>query len=129
MGGRLWDYKRKGVDVAAEVGAMLKDRIEREGESVKFVFAGLSPRDHPLEEWRVARQEVESLVRHRGLWGNSVLVDMAPHEQMPTWPQLAAVSRGLVLALPRVEPWRLMNLEALAVGNVVITVNEGGPTH
>ena len=125
VAGRLWDYKRKGVDIAIEVGTLVKERVK----GVKFAFVGLSPRDHPVELWRASRREVEALVRSRGLWEDSILVEMVPHEEMAAWLKLVAASGGVVLALPRVEPWGLMNLEAMAVGNVVVTIDEGGPPH
>ena len=125
VAGRLWDYKRKGVDIAIEVGALVKSRVR----GVKFAFVGLSPRDHPVELWRASRREVEALIRSRGLWEDSILVEMVPHEEMAAWLRLVAASGGVVLALPRVEPWGLMNLEAMAVGNVVVTIDEGGPPH
>lgn len=120
MVGRLWDYKRKGVDTGIEVCA----RLQREAnDRLKFVFVGLSPKDHSN------RREIEALVRKGGIWGNSVLMELVPHEQIPTWLQLAARSKGIVLALPRTEPWGLANLEAMAVGNVVVTINKEGPPH
>jgi glycosyltransferase involved in cell wall biosynthesis len=125
MVGRLWDYKRKGVDIAIDVGALVRRRVP----NLKLVLVGLSPRDHPEDVWRAARLEVEALLHKNNLWEDSVLVEMVPHHEIPTWLQLVALSRGLVLAIPRVEPWGLANLEAMAVGNVVVTIDEGGPPH
>jgi len=120
MVGRLWDYKRKGVDTGIEVCALLQREA---GDRLKFVFVGLPPEGHPN------RRKIESLIRRAGIWENSVLVELVPHEQIPAWLQLAARSKGVVLALPRTEPWGLANLEAMAVGNVVITINKEGPTY
>jgi glycosyltransferase involved in cell wall biosynthesis len=122
MTGRLWDYKRKGVDTCIEVCAGVKREVGgRLG--LKFAFVGLPPEGSKTE------QEIEALVRRWNIWDESIMMEMVPHERIPAWLQLAAQSKGVVLALPRVEPWGLANLEAMATGNVVVTINRGGPPH
>ncbi len=125
--GRLWDYRRKGVDIALETFAKVQEAWGQEASPLRLVLVGLPPRDHPVDEWRELRREIEDLVRTSGVGSSTLLVEMVPHEVVPRWLHLTALSRGLVLALPRVEPWGLMNLEAMATGNVVVTIDEGGP--
>jgi len=125
--GRLWDYRRKGVDLVVETFARVQEAMEPEASALHLALVGVPPRDHPLAEWRELRKEVANLVRRSGVESSTLLVEMVPHEVVPAWLHLTALSRGLVLALPRVEPWGLMNLEAMATGNIVVTIDQGGP--
>ena len=125
--GRLWDYRRKGVDIAVETFARVREAMGPGSNALRLALVGVPPRDHPLAEWQELRKEVEDLVRKSGVESSTLLVEMVPHEVVPAWLHLTAVSRGLVLALPRVEPWGLMNLEAMATGNIVVTIDQGGP--
>jgi len=125
--GRLWDYRRKGVDTVIEAFARVREAIKPEAGALRLALVGVPPRDHSLAQWRELRNELENLVRERGVESSTLLAEMVPHEVVPAWLHLTAISRGLVLALPRVEPWGLSNLEAMATGNLVVTINQGGP--
>ncbi len=125
--GRLWDHRRKGVDIVLETFARVQKIMDPEASALRLALVGVPPRDHPLAKWRELREEIETLVRHMGVESSTLLVEMIPHEAVPTWLHLTALSRGLVLALPRVEPWGLMNLEAMATGNTVVTIDKDGP--
>lgn len=125
--GRLWDYRRKGVDLVVETFARVQEAMGPEASALHLALVGVPPRDHPLAQWRDLRKEVANLVRRSGVESSTLLVEIVPHEVVPAWLHLTALSRGLVLALPRVEPWGLMNLEAMATGNLVVTIDQGGP--
>jgi glycosyltransferase involved in cell wall biosynthesis len=125
--GRLWDYRRKGVDTVLETFARMRQAMGSEHSTLRLALVGVPPRDHPSSKWRELRQELESLVRKSGVESSTLLVEMVPHEVVPAWLHATALSGGVVLALPRVEPWGLMNLEAMATGNIVVTINRGGP--
>lgn len=125
--GRLWDYRRKGVDIALQTFARVRGVIEREADALRLALVGVPPRDDPLGRWGELRKEMEDLVHKSGVESSTLLVEMVPHEVVPAWLHLTALSKGLVLALPRVEPWGLMNLEAMATGNIVVTIDQGGP--
>jgi glycosyltransferase involved in cell wall biosynthesis len=125
--GRLWDYRRKGVDIVLEAFPRIRDAMGPEASGLRLALVGVPPADDPSGKWRELRGELEALVHKSGVGNAVLLVEMVPHEVVPTWLHLTALSRGLVLALPRVEPWGLMNLEAMATGNVVVTIDQGGP--
>ena len=125
--GRLWDYRRKGVDIALETFARVREAMGQEAGTLRLALVGVPPRDDPLGRWQNLREEIENLVRKSAVESSTLLVEMVPHEAVPAWLHLTALCRGLVLALPRVEPWGLMNLEAMATGNIVLTIDQGGP--
>lgn len=125
--GRLWDYRRKGVDIALRAFARVREDTGEQAGLLRLALVGVPPVDDPTGKWSGLREEVEKLVHDSGVQDRTLLIEMVPHEAVPTWLHLTALSRGVVLALPRVEPWGLMNLEAMATGNVVVTIDEGGP--
>ncbi len=125
--GRLWDYRRKGVDIALQTFARVRAVMELEAGALRLALVGVPPRDDPLGKWGELRKEMEDLVLKSGVESRTLLVEMVPHEVVPAWLHLTALSKGLVLALPRVEPWGLMNLEGMATGNIVVTIDQGGP--
>lgn len=125
--GRLWDYRRKGVDIALRAFARAREDMGERTESLLLALVGVPPVDDPTGKWSRLREEVEKLVHDSGVQDSTLLIEMVPHEAVPSWLHLTALSRGVVLALPRVEPWGLMNLEAMATGNVVVTIDQGGP--
>ena len=122
MMGRLWDYKRKGVDTAIKVCGQIKKKTSYSFK-LRFVFVGLPPKKDPT------REKIEALMEKSGIKKEAVLVEMIPHEKARIWLWLTALSGGVFLALPRTEPWGLANLEAMATENVVVTINKEGPTH
>jgi glycosyltransferase involved in cell wall biosynthesis len=125
--GRLWDYRRKGVDIALQAFAGTRRVMGARAKSLRLVLVGVPPREDTTGKWGRLRVEVEDLVAKSGVQDSTLLVEMIPHEVVPAWLHLTALSGGVVLALPRVEPWGLMNLEAMATGNVVVTIEKGGP--
>jgi glycosyltransferase involved in cell wall biosynthesis len=125
--GRLWDYRRKGLDIALQAFAGTRRVMGVRAKSLRLVLVGVPPRDDATGKWSRLREEVENLVVNSGVQDSTLLVEMVPHEVVPAWLHLTALSGGVVLALPRVEPWGLMNLEAMATGNVVVTIDKGGP--
>jgi glycosyltransferase involved in cell wall biosynthesis len=125
--GRLWDYRRKGVDIALRAFARVREDMGEQAGLLRLALVGVPPVDDPTGKWSGLREEVEKLVHDSGVQDRTLLIEMVPHEAVPTWLHLTALSRGVVLALPRVEPWGLMNLEAMATGNVVVTIDQGGP--
>jgi glycosyltransferase involved in cell wall biosynthesis len=125
--GRLWDYRRKGVDIALQAFAGARRVMGARAKSLRLALVGVPPSEDATGKWGRLRQEVEDLVAKSGVQDSTLLVEMIPHEVVPAWLHLTALSGGVVLALPRVEPWGLMNLEAMATGNVVVTIDKGGP--
>ncbi|NIN65644.1 MAG: glycosyltransferase [Anaerolineae bacterium] len=125
--GRLWDYRRKGVDITLEAFAGARRVMGARAKSLRLALVGVPPSEDATGKWGRLRVEVEELVAKSGVQDSTLLVEMIPHEVVPAWLHFTALSGGVVLALPRVEPWGLMNLEAMATGNVVVTIDKGGP--